>query len=439
MGHGGAFGAVVAARFASRRSGGAVLTMHWRINHKALKGRISDAVRDIAFVSGGTTNAEVPLAWRNVLADKRRLLRSTSGIMFAALLMLLQLGFRGAFLDSALEIIHKIDGDIILTSPTKFRFGRKDPFSRRQLYAARAIAGVESARPIYAEWTNSIWKNPQTHKTYDIQVLSFDPDQPVFLFPEVAKHLPELRQPDTALYDRRTRPFLGFAPAGAVTELARRNIVIIGTFSLGPDFTTDGTLITSDRTFVKFFSPHVLAEGELPDVEFGVVKVRPGYTVAEVKGNLQRDLPPGIAVRTKDELLALEITFQNAVSPVGPIFLLGTAIGFIVGMMISYQILFTELSDQLPQYATLKAIGYDNAYLVRVVLEQATFYALCGFVPAWLIGALLYSIIGEIAILPLRMTLGIVFGTFALTLGMCVISAIFAVRRLLVADPAAVF
>ena len=413
--------------------------VHWWINRGALMSRISDAVRDIAFLCTGMMNAEVPLAWRNVLADKRRLLRSTSGIMFAALLMLLQLGFRGAFLDSALEIIHKIDGDIILTSPTKFRFGRKDPFSRRQLYAARAVAGVESARPIYAEWTNSIWKNPQTHKTYDIQVLAFDPDQPVFLFPEVAKHLPELRQPDTALYDTRTRPFLGFAHAGAVTELARRNISIIGTFSLGPDFTTDGTLITGDRTFVKFFAPHVLAEGKLADVEFGVVKVRPGYTVAEVKRNLQRDLPPGIAVRTKDELLALEIAFQNSVSPVGPIFLLGTAIGFIVGMMISYQILFTELSDQLPQYATLKAIGYGNAYLVRIALGQAIFYALCGFVSAWLIGTLLYSVIGEIAILPLRMTTGIAVGTFALTLGMCLLSGLLAVRRVLVADPAAVF
>jgi putative ABC transport system permease protein len=413
--------------------------MHSRNEHRTLLDLICDATRDLLSFRAFGLSANVPLAWRNIMSDKRRLLRSTSGIMFAALLMLLQLGFRGAFLDSALQIIHQIDGDIFLTSATKFRFGRKDPFSRRQLYAARAVAGVQSARPIYAEWTTSLWKNPQTQKTYNVQVLAFDPDQPVFLFPEVIEHLQELRHPDTALSDRRARRFHGFAHAGTITELSRREIRIIGVFSLGPDFTTDGTVITSDRTFLKFFAPHVLAADELADVEFGVIKMRPGYSIEEVQRNLQQALPSGIAVRTKTELLELEMLFQNSVSPVGPIFMLGTAIGFIVGMMISYQILYTDLSDQLPQYATLKAIGYENSYLVRIVLAQAAFYALCGFVPACIIGAFVYYFIGEIALLPLHMSTAIIFGTFALTLGMCLLSGALAVRRVLAADPAEVF
>ena len=127
----------------------------------------------------------VPLAWRNLVADKRRLLRSTSGVSFAVLLMLIQLGFRSAFLDSALAVIQHIDGDIFITSATKFRFGRKDPFSYRQLYAARAVEGVKWVRPIYGEWLVSAWKTAQTHKIYNVQVLAFDPLQPVFLFPEV--------------------------------------------------------------------------------------------------------------------------------------------------------------------------------------------------------------------------------------------------------------
>ena len=413
--------------------------MHsWR-GRGVLIGRISNATRDILSLRPNIPAANVPLAWRNIMSDKRRLLRSTSGIMFAALLMLLQLGFRGAFLDSALQVIHQIDGDIFLTSSTKFRFGRKDPFSRRQLYAARAVAGVASARPIYAEWTISLWKNPQTHKTYNAQVLAFDPDQPVFLFTEVAQHLPELRQPDTALSDRRARRFYGFANAGTVTEMAHRDIRIIGSFSLGPDFTTDGTLIMSDRSFLKFFAAHVLAEGELADVEFGVVKVQPGHSIEDVQRNLKQALPNGVTVRTKQEQLTLEMAFQNSVSPVGPIFMLGTTIGFLVGMMISYQILYTDLSDQLPQYATLKAIGYGNAYLVRIVLTQASFYALCGFAPACIIGAFLYYLIGEIALLPLHMSTAIIFGTFALTVGMCLLSGALAVRRVLASDPAEVF
>jgi putative ABC transport system permease protein len=410
-----------------------------RTKRVAWIGRVAGASRERRACGFCWPGTAVPLAWRNMLADKRRLLRSTGGIAFAVLLMLVQLGFRGAFIDSALEVIYSIDGDILLTSSTKFRFGRKDPFSRRQLYAARAVEGVASARPIYAEWINSFWKNPQTLKTYAVQVLAFDPDQPVFLFPMVREHLADLRQPDTALFDQRARQFEGFAPAGTVTELSRREIRIVGTFALGPDFTTDGTLITSDRTFLKIFSTHNLGERQLADVEIGVIKVRPGYTIKGVQRALRQALPASVVVLTKAELCDVEMAFQNSVSPVGPIFMLGTAIGFIVGMMISYQILYTDLSDQRLQYATLKAMGYENAYLVRIVLQQSGFYALAGFLPACLLGACLYQLIGELALLPLRMTFGIVAGTLALTAAMCLLSGVLAVRGVLDADPAEVF
>ena len=108
-----------------------------------------------------------------------------------------------------------------------------------------------------------------------------------------------------------------------------------------------------------------------------------------VQHTLKQTMPASIAVRTMAEWLALETAFQDSRTPVGPIFMLGTAIGFIVGMMISYQILYTDLSEQLSQYATLKAMGYENAYLVKVVLEQASFYALVAFLPSWLLGVCL--------------------------------------------------
>jgi DevC protein len=108
-------------------------------------------------------------------------------------------------------------------------------------------------------------------------------------------------------------------------------------------------------------------------------------------------------------------------------------------MMIPYQVLYTDLSDQLPQYATLKAMGYENSYLVRVVLEQAGFYALVGFLPSLVLGVCLYYLIGEVTLLPLHMTLGIVVATFALTLAMCVFAGVLALRRVLAADPADVF
>jgi len=400
---------------------------------------VSESVPPFPQVSGASWRSGVPLAWRNITADRRRFLRSSCGIGFAVLLMLLQFGFRSAFLESALAVIKNIDGDIFIVSSTKFRFGRKDPFSRRQLYAARAIEGVESVRPVYGEWLTSQWKNPQTQKTYNVQVLGFDPDQPVFLFPEVNDNLARLRQPDTAMFDDRARRTIGSADAATTTELARRSVHIIGNFSLGPDFTTDGTVILSDRNFFKYFPPRADGGVELPDVEFGVVRVAKGYRVSEVQTALRQSLPASVTILTKAELIALEEKFQNGVSPVGPIFLLGAAIGFAVGMLISYQILFTDLSDQLPQYATLKAMGYENQYLVSVVLQQAFLCGMVGFIPAWTVGGLLYHLIGEITLLPMHLSFAIAGSAFVMTIAMCLISSAFAMRRVLTADPAELF
>jgi putative ABC transport system permease protein len=150
-------------------------------------------------------------------------------------------------------------------------------------------------------------------------------------------------------------------------------------------------------------------------------------------------LPTDLAVRTRAELIALEVAFQNDVSPVGPIFMLGTVIGFVVGLMISYQILYTELSEQEAQYATLKAMGYKNYYLVRVVLTQSALYGIAGFLAAWAAGLIVFKVIGEKALLPMHMSLGIALGTAALTVGMCLLAGALAVRRVIDTDPAEIF
>lgn len=361
------------------------------------------------------------------------------GIAFAVLLMLVELGFRHAFLESTLQLIRGLDADIVLISPTKLFFGHKDPFPRRYLYEAAAIRGVASAAPVYGEWTMSLWKNPQTHKPYVIQVLAFDPDKPVFLFDQVVAKLGELKKPDTVLVDEKGRQFLGAAQEGTDTELARRRVQVVGTFSLGPNFIEDGTVITSDRTFFMLFATREWRPDELPDVEFGVIKVRSGYDVGEVQHSLRRALDGTVTVLTKQQMIDRETRFQETESPIGPVFALGVAIGFAVGLLISYQILYNDVSEQLPQYATLKAMGYTHAFLVRSVLAQSALYAIVGYVPAWLIGVGLFRLLAEVSLLPMVITFAITVLSAFLTLGMCLLSGWIAVRRVLAADPAEVF
>ena len=108
-------------------------------------------------------------------------------------------------------------------------------------------------------------------------------------------------------------------------------------------------------------------------------------------------------------------------------------------MMISYQVLYTDLSDHRAQYATLKAMGYEDGYLVRMVVAQSAFHALVAYLPAWFLGIFLFAVVGDLALLPLRMTVGLTVISLALTLAMCLLSGLVAVRRVVSADPAEVF
>lgn len=385
------------------------------------------------------TWSAVPLARRNLLASKRRLASSVAGIAFAVLLMMVELGFRNAFIDSMLLAVRQLDGDIMLVGSAKYQFDRNAPFSRRKLYEARAVPGVATAWPLYAEQKSSIWKNPQDHRLFAVQVFAFDPEQPVFLLPEIAAKLDALRQPDTVMVDSQGRSNLGVADTGTETELTRHKVSVVGTFSLGPSFFIDGTIIMSDRNFLKLLGGSGPDRTDLPDVEIGVVKVLPGFEIANVQRALTAAMQPNVTVLTKAELIEKEARFHAQVSPVGPIFGVGTLVGFAVGVMICYQILFSELSDQLPQYATLKAMGYHNGFLVKVVLQQAAFYALVGYVPAWILCYLLFSLIGESVLLPMEISIGLTALSLALTLAMCVGAALIAVRRVIATDPAELF
>jgi putative ABC transport system permease protein len=378
----------------------------------------------------------VPIAWRNLTANKRRLLRSSGGIGFAVLLMLMQLGFERAFFDSSLEVIRGLDGDLFLQSAHKYQFATQDPFPAAELAAARQVPGIATVRPLYADWYDSFWKNPFDGKVFLIRAFAFDPDQPVFLLPDVNARRAQLKPSDTVLVDRRARRFLGMDRPATQSELNGTKVKIVGSFALGPDFASDGTVIMSDRTFAVML--HGIAGSPL-GIEAGVIKLAPGANRMAVQAALRKALPATTAVMTKPELVEFERKFQADVSSAGPIFAIGTVVGFVVGMLISYQITYTDLADQLPQYATLKAMGYPTFYLLRVVLEQAALNGLAGWIPAWLLGLALYRLISELALLPLRMSAGITFLSLGLTLGMCMISAAIAVRRVIVADPAEVF
>jgi putative ABC transport system permease protein len=381
------------------------------------------------------------LAWRNATSDRRRLFRAAAGIGLAAVLILVQLGFREAFLESALAIFRAVDGDLVILSPTRYQLGQRETFPRQRMFAALAVPEVKSVTPLYFEWGNSRWRSPVEDKAYLIRVVGMDPGNPALNLEGIAENRAALMQLGNAVMDRRGRRFLGEIVPGLISELNGRGIRIVATFPLGPDFIVDGTLVMSERNYLTYFGDS--ADGGVAklreQVDYGIVKLQSGADVGKVRAVLRTLLPRDVDILSRDELIALEAAFQESVTPVGAIFGLGALIGLCVGMLIAYQILFTEISDRRAQFATLKAIGYSPRYILGVIVRQSLLYGIAGFVPALLASWAAFAAIDRGFLSPMRISTSIFVLTFVMILVICIVAGVMAARRALTADPAEIF
>jgi putative ABC transport system permease protein len=311
-------------------------------------------------------------------------------------------------------------------------------FPRRRLYQALAFNGVESVTPIYLGF--EIWKNPVEKNTRQIMVIGFNPaDKQLFQLPGVNENIDKMQLPDTFLFDDKSRAQFGpigklFASGQRVeTEVGGRRINIGGIFSLGASFGADGNIMTSDTNFVRLFN----RDTGLIDV--GVIKLKPGTDVPATIAAMKAYYPKDVKVFSKEEFIDFEKSYWQTGTSIGFIFTLGTIMGFIVGIVIVYQILYTDVADHLSEYATLKAMGYTDFYLLTVVFQEALILSIVGFFPGMLAAVGLYTMTRNATNLPLLMTVARATTVLLLTMIMCTISGAIAVRKLRAADPADMF
>ncbi|MFE4107017.1 ABC transporter permease DevC [Almyronema epifaneia] len=384
-----------------------------------------------------------PLAILNLIHDRRKFITSLGGVGFAVLLMFLFTGFMNALYDSQLQLLNQLNGEIVMINRLKSNMFVPIAFARRRLYQARAYEGVEDAYPIYISDAN--WKNPETRKTRPVRVLAFNLGDPVLLMPEVLAHLEALKLPNTAIIDTKARPEVGPTQVGIETELAERQIRIVGTYSLGTDFASgNGNLIMSDLNFLRYFANRGPEEEErsFATADVGLIKVRPGTDIDRLVGVLQQNIPNDVLILPRDGpsgFVARERAYWQENTNIGFVFTLLTAMGFVVGIILVYQILYTDVADHWAEYATLKAMGYKNSFLFGIVMQEAAVLSLLGFIPGFLVAALLYTLAGTATGLLFEMTLQRIFALYGLTFVMCLISGAIAVRKVQSTDPAEVF
>lgn len=378
------------------------------------------------------------LAWSQLRRDYRRLLAALIGVAFAVVLMLVQLGFRDALFESATLLHSRLLADIVLVSSQYEHLLSTQSFTRRRLYQALAFDGVESVAPLYIGLAP--WTNPETRRERPILMIGFEPHSQVLDLEGAGEHLEQLLLPDRILFDAASRtefgPVADRLRRGEVvfTEVAGRRVRVAGLFEMGTSFAADGNLVTSDLTFLRLARTrrHGL-------IDVGLVRLRAGADPEKVRAVLEAGLPRDVRVLRRGQFVDVEKDHWSRATPIGFIFGFSMLMAMIVGAVIVYQILFTDVSDHLPEYATLRAMGWPDRSLFAVVLHQSWILSILGFLPGFAVSGVLYAVARHGTLLPIGMTIGRAIWVLVLTLAMCGAAGALAMRRLRAADPAEIF
>lgn len=383
-------------------------------------------------------SAHVPLAWLQLAKRKGRLLAAVAGITFAGLLMLVHLGIQDALFESAVLLHGKLDCDLVITSSQYQMLIRSHHFTERRLYQALGVEGVESAASLYLGLAS--FKNPWSRKTRDILLIGFEPKKGVFELAGADEMLAKIREPGTVLFDSRSRPEYGpvaetFRQEGSVvTEVASRQTRVTGLFAMGTSFGFDGALITSDLNFLR-----LIPAAKPGLVALGLVKLKADSDLEDVRARLVEALPVDVNVLTRQEFIDVEVDYWANSTPIGFSTLIGVVMGWVVGAVIVYQILQSDVSDHLAEYATLKAMGYSDRYLFGIVMQEGLILSVMGILPSVIASEGVYYITRQATLLPAYTTWERALMVYSFTLGMCIISALFAARQIRSADPADIF
>jgi putative ABC transport system permease protein len=381
---------------------------------------------------------KTPLAWRQLLKERTRLLVAVAGISFADMLIFIQMGFEGALFDAAVKPHRSLQADLVLINPQFQTLFSVKSFSRERLYQVLGYEGVQSVNSVYIG--TGQWRNPETRLERAILVWGIDPAKSAFIIPEIQQNLDPIKQLNQVLFDQASRPEYGavgeiFQKTGKFdTELNNKTVRVKGIFSNGASFAADGNVITSDSTFLQIFP-----ERKPDSIEVGLITIKPDSNPEMVRSQLVAGLPNDIKVLTPEEFAQIEKDYWANGTGIGFIFGLGVGVGFIVGIVIVYQILYSDVSEHLPEYATLKAMGYSDRYLLVVLLQEALLLACLGFIPAFFLSLGLYQLAYTATLLPIFMKVERAITVFILTVVMCSVSGAIAMRKLRAADPADIF
>ena len=380
----------------------------------------------------------IPLAWLQLTSDRKRFAVASAGITFAVAMMLFQVGLRGALFRQVVGPLSMLDADVVIVSPNYEYFGVGRGFANVRLKQAFAVPEVVDANGIKLGCMP--FKNVDDGRERDIFAIAFDPSKRIFEDESINSSQNILKREGTVLFDTLSRKQYGDVAskleAGEFprTELSGHRARIGAGVEIGATFAADGNVLMSLDTLSKIW------RHDSPDISnVGLIRIREGADASVAADKLRKILPPDVRVMTKGEFIEAEKEYWAVRTPIGFVIGASMAVAIFVGAVIVYQILYTDVTDHIPEYATLKAIGFSDSFFVWIIVQESLILSLFGFIPGSLLAAVLYKLTRDVANMPTQMSLANLALIFFLAIFMCVSAGLLATRKLRKANPADIF
>ena len=379
----------------------------------------------------------LPIGWLQLVHNRPRFAAALAGVAFANVLVFVQLGIMASMGTATLKPYGFFRADIMISARDANALTEGGNVPRQWLVQALGDPDVVDGMGLFIG--NVTWDRALR----DISFTTFgvDPARPGFLAPAMAEDAALLELRDAVLIDRLSRGLpreqaAAIGPQAPLSfETQGRTVVAYGTFAGGGGFGGDGYMLLSDQTFLSLFPARRSAA---PD--HILLHLRPGADPQAVAARLRTAIhDPGLRIRSYADAGAEDLRYQQTKRPTGVIFGFGVLIGVLVGLVIVYQVLSTDVADHLREYATFKAMGYGPRFFLSIVFEEALVLGVLGFIPGFLIGTGILTLMGRVTTLPLKMTATMAITVFVGTIFFSVLSGAIATRRLAAADPADLF
>ena len=409
------------------------------------------------------------LAWSNLVHKRTRTAVAAAGVAFAVALIFMELGMFGGVGRTATMLYDALRFDLVITSSEYTDVSKPSEFPRTRLAQTAAADGVAEVLPF--SLGVGTWRKPAQHTWLgrtapgglgSIDVLGVPPGRVADVFAvDRGRVFPSRKVAQTEgekitrlgafLYDLRSKPefgtledLLNVPESGETLDPDHpeiRNVVrlngmraeVVGAFELGTGFSWTGLWMCSEVTFSDYTM-------QRPDrVTFGLVTLRPGADIQTTRKELRAALPSDVRVLTREEIDEQERRYWMELTAVGQFLVVAVVLAIVVGVIFVYQMMAADIRGMLPEYATVKALGYRPPYLSGVVLWQAVLLAVIGYIPGLVASFGMYYVARTFGGIPTQMTAERVVVVLLMTCAMCLASGLLAVRKVHSADPADLF